>query len=248
MVALMKKLLLEDMKSDFSIEHFFVFPIYKIRVDPNSYDKEKILNDIEYNKSLKNKRNDAHQAIGHHSNIHHSYNDFNNEDFRIINYEKLIEVYQKVFTDFFDNQLTTVQKFEWKFDIVNYSAMTEGQWLSSHSHLGYVSHSGHMTTAFACIHYLNFKKEHSSTTFENPAKFAEFIQITQPELLGILDKSVPENSYLCETWEVPTGEDGMIIFPAALKHEVKLQGPTKESRITISTNIEIRRMTSDFIH
>jgi len=229
--------------------NLFSLPIYQIKIDPNLYDKEKILSDIEHNKSLQNSRNATHQKIGrYNSDIHHSYNDLDNEDFRIINYEKLIEVYQKVFTDFFDNQLTTVQKFEWKFYIVNYSAMTEGQWLSSHSHLGYVSHFGHMTTAFACIHYLNFKKEHNSTTFENPARFAEFTQITQPELLGILDKNVPENSYLCETWEVPTGEDGMIIFPAALKHEVKLQGPTKESRITISTNVETRRMTSDFIH
>ena len=230
--------------------NLFSLPIYQIKIDPNLYDKEKILSDIEYNKSLQNSRNATHQKIGrYNSDIHHSYKDFDNEDFRIINYEKLTEVYQKVFTDFFDNKLTTVQKFEWKFYIVNYSAMTEGQWLPSHGHLGSDnSYSGHMTTAFACIHYLNFKKEHSSTTFENPAKFAEFIQITQPELLGILDKSVPENSYLSETWEGIGGEDGMIIFPAALKHEVKLQGPTKESRITISTNIEIRRMTSDFNH
>jgi len=230
--------------------NLFSLPIYQIKIDPNLYDKEKILSDIEYNKSLQNSRNATHQKIGrYNSDIHHSYKDFDNEDFRIINYEKLTEVYQKVFTDFFDNKLTTVQKFEWKFYIVNYSAMTEGQWLPSHGHLGSDnSYSGHMTTAFACIHYLNFKKEHSSTTFENPAKFAEFTQITQPELLGILDKSVPENSYLSETWEGIGGEDGMIIFPAALKHEVKLQGPTKESRITISTNIEIRRMTSDFNH
>ena len=31
----------------------------------------------------------------------------------------------------------------------------------------------------------------------------------------------------------------MIIFPSALNHEVIMQGPTKEPRITISSNIEI---------
>lgn len=228
--------------------NLFSLPIHQIKIDPNLYDKEKILSDIEYNKSLQNSRNATHQKIGRYtSDIHHSYKDFDNEDFRIINYEKLIEVYQKVFTDFFDNQLTTVQHFEWKFYIVNYSAMTEGQWLPSHGHLGSDnSYSGQMTTAFACIHYLNFKKEHSPTTFENPANFAEFTQITQPELLGILNANDSENSYLHETWEVSAEEDSMIIFPAALKHEVKVQRPTKESRITISTNIEIRRKTSDF--
>ena len=126
--------------------------------------------------------------------------------------------------------------------------MTEGQWLPCHGHVGSGNASTGMTTAFACIHYLNFKKEHSPTTFENPVNFAEFAQITQPELLGILDADDPENSYMHETWDLPAEEDSMIIFPAALKHEVKVQRPTKESRITISTNIEIRRKTSDFIH
>ena len=37
------------MKNNFEKNFLFACPIYKIRIDPNSYDKEKILNDIKYN-------------------------------------------------------------------------------------------------------------------------------------------------------------------------------------------------------
>ena len=50
------------MKTNFEKVPLFACPIYKIRIDPNSYDKEKILKDIKYNKNLKNIRNDAHQV------------------------------------------------------------------------------------------------------------------------------------------------------------------------------------------
>ena len=52
------------MKNNFEKNLLFACPIYKFRIDPNSYDKEKIINDILYNKSLKNTRNDPHQKIG----------------------------------------------------------------------------------------------------------------------------------------------------------------------------------------
>ena len=87
------------MKNDFTKTNLFSCPIYKIRIDPNSYDKEKILKDIKYNKSLKNKRNDTEVNFKN-CDIHHSYNDFDNVNFRFINYKKLIAVYQKIFEDF----------------------------------------------------------------------------------------------------------------------------------------------------
>ena len=179
------------MKNDLTKTNLFSCPIYKIRIDPNSYDKEKIINDILYNKSLKNTRNDPHQNIGGTSDTHHSYRDFDNENFRSIDYEKLSYVYLEIFKEFFKKEIFTLKEFRWEFYILNYSATTEGQWLPVHNHL--------MCDDFACIHYLNFKKEHSPTTFENPANFAEFTQITQPELLSILDITDSENSYLHET-------------------------------------------------
>jgi len=220
------------MKNDFTKTNLFSCPIYKIRIDPNSYDKEKIINDIKYNKSLKNTRNDPHQNIGSPSDIHHGYQDLDNEDFRPINYEKLTNKYQETFQRFFDKEIYSAKKFKFKFEIVNYAAMTEGQWLPSHNHLG----SG---DDFACIHYLNFKKDHVLTDFHNPAKFALYLRHLRPEMVDILNNKILDNSYMWEWFQVPVEEDDLLIFLAALNHEVQVQGPTKEPRITISSNIRI---------
>ena len=221
--------------NDFTKTNLFSCPIHKIKIDPNSYDKEKIIKDIKYNKSLKNTRNDPHQNIGSASDIHHSYKDFDNKNFRSINYEKLIVAYTEIFNNFFNNEIYTKKTFKFNFKIENYSAITEGQWMPSHNHLG----TGNVFDDFATIHYLNFKNEHVMTCFSNPAIFSPYIKSIRPELYNILDNRTSDNSYLWEYFKFPIEEDDMIIFPAAVNHEVEMQGPTNEPRITISTNIGV---------
>ena len=219
------------MQDNFTKTYLFACPVYTIRIDPTSYDKEKILKDIFYNKSLNNVRNDS-EATFDNCNIHHSYKDLDNEDFRSINYETLIPVYEKIFNEFFDNEIHKKKSFNYKFEIVNYSAITEGQWLPPHSHLG--AHD------YATVHYLNFKDGHGFTRFINPATFAPFVKWIQKKLYNdILDPSSPDNSYLWEHFWLPIKEDDMVIFPAALEHEISVQGSTKEPRVTLSTNIEV---------
>ena len=220
--------------NDFTKTNLFYCPIYKIRIDPNSYDKEKIINDILYNKSLKNTRNEPHQNFGSGCDIHHSYNDHDNENFRIINYKKLSDVYLEIFNEFFDKEIYAAKEtFYWDFNIVNYSAITEGQWFPIHNHID-------TDDDFASIHYLNFKNNHMPTCFHNPATFAPFIKMIRPVLMNTLDNSATDNSYLWEHFKFSAEEDDFIIFSAALNHEVKVQGPTKEPRITISSNIKIK--------
>jgi len=103
--------------------------------------------------------------------------------------------------------------------------------LPSHNHLP--------DDEFATIHYLNFKDDHNLTIFKNPAIFAPYLIHLQPKLNDILDDLVSDNSYLYEFFTLPVKEDDIIIFPAALNHEIAPQGPTKEPRITISSNIRI---------
>jgi len=220
------------MKDSFTKTNSFSCPIYKIRIDPNSYDKEKILNDIKHNKSLKNTRNEAYQIIGSSAtNIHHSYMDFDNEDFRIINYEKLVAAYLKIFDEFFDKIIVAKKEFKYEFAVVNYLAATEGQNLTSHNHVP--------TDDFATVHYLNFKDDHTPTLFHNPATFAPFLRYMRPELFNILENTSLDNQYIQEHFAWKVKEDDMLIFPSALNHEIKAQGPTKEPRITIATNIKI---------
>jgi hypothetical protein len=216
------------MKNNFTITNLFSCPIYKIRIDPNSYDKEKILKDIKYNKSLKNTRNSLQENFGN-CDIHHSYKDHNNENFRTINYEKLLVVYQKFFKFFFDKVLFTTKQFNWNFEIVNYSAITEGQYFPIHNHI---------ESAFAMVHYLNFKDDHKLTRFYNPATFAQYMRNIRPELYNVVSDTI-DNSYMYEFFDMPVEEDDILIFPATLNHEIPAQGPAKEIRITISSNLEI---------
>lgn len=228
------------MEKNFQKNFLFASPIYKIKIDPNSYDKEKIINDIKYNKNLSGSRCDEHQTLGGGHDIHHSYQDFDNENFKNINYKKLETVYVEVFDKFFSEEIYTTdpspdkkkKSFDYQFMIVNYSCMTEGQSMPVHAHI---------SSDFSTIHYLNFdKKEHVPTCFYNPSCYTEFLQNLQPDLTKILSNN-QENSYLWHFYHMPVEEDDMLIFPGPLKHEVFRQPPTKtkEPRIMISSNISI---------
>ena len=215
----------------FTKTDLFSCPIFKVRIDPNSYDKEKILEDIKYNKSLKNTRQGTVGNFGN-CDIHHSYKDFDNVNFRAINHEKLIPVYERIFNGLFKHEIYTRRSFVYKFEIVNYVAVSDGQYLPPHNHIEYDD--------FATIHYLNFKDGHHYTRFINPTNFAPYLQYIRPKLIDIMSNTVPENSYFYEQYKFPVKEDDMIIFPAALNHQILPQeGSAKESRITISTNIRI---------
>ena len=235
------------MKTNFEKVSLFACPIYKIRIDPNSYDKEKMINDIKYNKSKSNTRNNSKTTLDF-CDIHHGYKDEGNKNFRPINYKKLNEVYNSIFTKFFNEEVSiTADKFDWQSVIVNYAAMTKGQYLPIHDHLGQYHPENlfeeESTCDFSTVHYLNYKKEHTLTRFTNPAYFSRFLKWMQPRAYSIVDRLDPTNSYLFENFYFPAEEDDIIIFPAALMHEVIIQGQTDEPRITISTNISVKKET-----
>ena len=77
------------------------------------------------------------------------------------------------------------------------------------------------------------------TSFENPADFAPYVRYLQPELVNILARDDLDNSYAFTNYEIPAEEDDFIIFPSIVSHHIFPQEPTKESRITVSTNIKI---------
>ena len=214
---------------DFTTTDLFSYPIYRTRIDPKSYDKEKIIEDILYNKELNNIRN-ANPADQCH--IHHSYLDFDNENFRDINYDKLIAVYRNTFEEFFTKELVTTKPFKFEFTIINYTAITEGQSLCVHDHLPW---------DFSTAHYLNLKKDHVNTRFDNPASSAPYLIHIQSNLYDIIDPNRTRNSYMFVNSSPLAEEDDMVIFPSSLHHEVPLQGPTTEPRITISANIRIKK-------
>ena len=230
------------MKNNFEKTLLFSCPIYKIRIDPNSYDKEKIINDILYNKSLSNTRTSSDKLHGFDNcNIHHSYkaDDNESEDFRPINYKKLIDVYQEIFNEFFSKELkVTTKTFKYWFNIENYSAIPEGQYLPIHDHIG-TTNTEHRSD-FSTIHYLNYKQgEHVPTRFHNLADYGNLAKNVQPVLFDALDTSDPDNSMYFDNFSFRREEDDFIIFPSILRHEITAQLPTEHIRITISTNLTV---------
>ena len=204
----------------------FGFPVHKIRIDPNSYDKDKIVNDIKENYEIDNSRNEWGT-----SNLHHAYNDWNNEKFIDINYNKLKEVYHKTFEDFFQNNFKFSKSFNYQWNIVNYTAIKTGQSMRSHIHEEY---------DFSCTHYINFNPEkHSCIRFVNFSPMGLFGQSITKSTFDVADNVDISNSYLHGGWHYPLSEDDMIIFPGSLHHEVPRQEETDELRICVVTNIKL---------
>ena len=207
-------------------ENLFGFPVRTIRIDPDSYDKDKIVSDIKKNYEIDNNRNEWGT-----SNLHHTYGDWDNEKFIDINYNKLKLVYQKTFDNFFDNNFKHSQSFSFQWNIVNYTAIKTGQHMQSHTHPSY---------DFSCTHYINFNPEkHSSIRFVNSSPMGLYGKEIMESQFNIVDNTDISNSYLQGLWNWPVNEDYMVIFPATLQHEVPKQEETDELRICIVTNIKL---------
>lgn len=209
----------------------FGFPVYNFRINPDSYDKQKIVSDIKQNYEIDGNRNKWGS-----SNLHHPYGDWENEKFISINYNKLKQVYQKTFDMFFHDDgwnrgFIGNKPFNFHWNIVNYTAIKTGQYMKAHTHPEY---------DFSCTHYINYNPEiHSSLRFVNSSPTGLFGREIMNEQYDIADRSNLSNSYLYGDFEYPAVEDDMIIFPATLQHEVPVQKETDELRIVIVTNIKL---------
>ena len=70
--------------------------IYKFNIDPKLYDKQNIIDIVEKNYQKSNYRNN----FDSNSDLHHSYGDFDNDNYIKPNLDKLLDVYKKTFTEF----------------------------------------------------------------------------------------------------------------------------------------------------
>src|SRR6056300_1364699 len=120
----------------------FGLPIYTIHIDPKSYNKISLLKTIENNYNISNQRNKFCE-----SDLHHSYNDGNDERFEKIDYEKigLTKIYNNIFDDFCNKTLKTLKRFDYFYEIVNYTASKSKQFMRPHHHLPDYD--------FAIVHY-----------------------------------------------------------------------------------------------
>jgi hypothetical protein len=216
--------------SKYGLHFLFGLPVLITSVTPSFYDKEKIIDTITSNYKKEKIRDSWGLNSGSFfkTDIHHSHGDESSEKFKKINYDKLIPCYHKPIENYVS--LLTDKSFNYKFEIVNYSAVTHNSFMKPHAH---------PNCDFSMVHYVSFDKEqHLPTIFLNPYFFSGYIN-NEDKLKKIFYNNVSiTSSWLFEEWTHDIEEDDVIIFPSVLKHYVR-NIDSEKLRVTIATNITI---------
>jgi hypothetical protein len=206
--------------------------IYKFKIDPLTYDKQSILNNVVQNYQKSPMRNKWDSS----SRLHHYYNDWDNSQFESLDFNNLCFEYDKIFKKFIDS--LNVPNINYRFNIVNVTVGDGTSYMAEHDH--YAKNNG-WETVFSCTHYLSFKEGHTLTCFVNPNIFAHYHDNVK-NMQSVLDMSDIKNSSYCRDWFVSAKEDDFIIFPSYLKHKVE-ESKTKidgDLRVIVVTNLDFQ--------
>jgi hypothetical protein len=201
------------------------------KIDPSIWDKDKIVDDVNYNFNLNRYRN---QWNGN-SNLHHYFNDWDNASYKKLNFDNLIPIYDKVVENFLLSIPKNEKILKWKWNIVNLTVYQNDQYMQIHDHL-----LG--KTIFSAVHYVSVPKNHSTMTFVNPLMALQYAHPIIESLSKHISNKDTENSNFFTDWDFNITEDTMIIFPSYLKHHVKPSNDSnelKKLRIGIVLNIDI---------
>jgi hypothetical protein len=206
--------------------NLFGFPIIHSNIKPSLFDKNEIIKDIENNYKISNKRNN-HNI---HGDLHHSVMDENNSIFKQINYEKIIPVYTKLLTKIFKS-FNFKKNIKFNFKIVNYTCLSNSQYLGSHDHI---------QNDFTAVHYIQFdEKNHTATRLINPNSRSSHYNVLRPNLAKLLSNTDFENSWFFKVWTLNVKENDFVFMPGTLEHEILPQKSIEKNRITIVLNINI---------
>jgi len=210
------------------MKYMFGIPYYCSTIDPTAYNKSEILADItnNYNKnSFRNKWDTI-------SDLHHSYEDKDNPDFKVIDYQKLLPLYTQHITDFLNEYSATEITF--RYDVENYTCTTKGQFMQEHDH---------PFSDFTAVHYLKYNKNiHTPTTYTNPIVWNYYNQRLVSNTMHQISTGEKSN-FLNHSWcwsnvNLNVEEDNFVITPALLRHQVQRQ-QTDELRVAIVLNIHV---------
>ena len=212
------------------IDQIFGIPLYKSNIDPNSYDKESILNTILSNYGKSNDRNNWDNESYIKSKIHHSLCDEQNQNFEQPDFSSLRVVYESEIKKCL--KMMNYRNLVFKFEIVNYTVMTKDSQMSNHIHTD---------CDFTTVHYLRFDNESfDSTLFHNSNDYAKYLISTlSPSISKVCDNKSIQNSWIYQTFKIPTQENDFLIFPAVLEHSVPRIENDSE-RITVVSNINVK--------
>lgn len=204
----------------------FGIPYYLNHIDPESYQKNKIISVIEENYKRSSLRNNWKSFPN--DKIHQSYYDEGNEDFLPIDYSELIPIYAKEVNKFLD-QIPLKRPLTYRLNIENYTATKNDQSMSFHHHI---------PSLFYGIHYLKFNpNDHSPTIHENSHRFVNYFSaMYSKELYSIFDSTHVENSWMHNNYALNTKEDDVLIVPSVIFHKIQ-ESYSDSLRCTIAWNI-----------
>jgi hypothetical protein len=214
-----------------------IFPLFssdvvRYKIDPKLYDKQGIIDILTENYNKAPYRNKWDKF----SDLHHTYDDWDNKEFKEVNSSSLIPCYQKVIEDFFEGQYYN-KPIKWNYQIENLTAMKGKQYMGKHAHVGM---DNKQDCLFSCIHYIKYVPGQAKTIFVNPLMTSTFGFI-YGDYKKKLDRTQPDNSNYFSKFSIETQEDDFIIFPAYLEHYVKPGENTEDLRMTAVINIQVER-------
>ena len=228
---------------NFDKHDLFSLPIFKVKIDPNSYDKKSFLETVKTNYEIDPTRCNHFPENDEFGNLHHSYADTENKNFKQVDYQGfgISYIYDSVFKSF-TSELKTIPGtyFGYDWTLENYTAINDRfQYMKPHQHLP--------ESDFASVHYISFDKDvHKSTSFINQNTFSSYLRYIRPEYYGLMDKNSIENSYHYHQWFSNVEEDDMVIFPSCLQHEIPKQEKNSDKlRVTVSCNLSIRNINEE---
>ena len=212
----------------------FGLPAIRCNIDEKLYSKEKLVDTILKNYNTNPNRNswDLNNKFEN-SNLHHSYNN-DNDDFENIDYSELMPIYTDTISKCLSQLNFKKQKFKFNFYIANYTCIKENHYMKSHIHTD---------SNFSAIHYLKFdEKEHHPTIFENTHNYAPFAGKLSGDFSDQLDDSYSENSWMHTHYSLKTKENDFVLTPSFLEHSVPFHKKCRNHRVTIVLNINIEKL------
>tara|TARA_B100000029_G_C17150916_1_gene805993 strand:- start:38 stop:676 length:639 start_codon:yes stop_codon:yes gene_type:complete len=204
----------------------FGFPVFKKSLSDKEYDRVGLIKTISDNYNLDNDRNVWDKDYSY---IHHCADDMNNNLFKEPDYSTVLPLYEEAIQEFL-KQLNFKNYVKYKWSIVNYTCMANGQYMREHSHTN---------ADFTSVHYLQYDdKTNNSTTYHNTSHHSKYIDSIRPRFKDNFDSFDTKNSWMFETFKLPTRQDDLVIFPAMFYHSISRVN-TNKKRMTIIFNFEV---------
>jgi len=225
-------------KMNNKLKFLFGLPYHKGKINSSLYDKQKLLEDFEFNYNkdpLRDEWQFNRPQSQKESSLHHCIDDYSNPEFLSLenHYQRLKPLWALEIEKFF-YCFDFKERVSWEQGLCNYT-LSKGQvYLNPHHHL---------PGAFTAVHYVSFDVgNHSPTSYVNGNSFAQYIDMNPSYkiLKSKLDPEDPANSWLFNDYCLNIDEDDFVIYPNSLTHLIpfkKDQGDKLRASIVLHITI-----------